>query len=347
MKPRQRQLLTTPDEIFDIVKSFMRPSPQNLGKTMRPEFGLDTEFYNGAYPDSILTHVTIADAEGSCLIIEAKAPEQQAALAEAWKHTLASEALFFTHYGQDDLMLLERAGCHVENVWDSGIIANHLSLLTTALKELALEYKIADEVMTYARLLDTVIPPDEKHLYLKAGQVIQAYDLTRVPKASINEQITLDYCAQDGFYGLQVARHMRDVVLPSMYAPETQAIIEEAQFGTSILLARYNAKGYTIDEDILKATIDSVQAEVDELEKRGRAMVREAMEWDKPAIPDAMELLRPSQPVPVPLPMINPDRVTLKLDTPILADPNPTPEPPREAPKRIMLRLGGGAEILE
>jgi hypothetical protein len=269
-------------------------------QSILPVIGLDTEFFGGAYPDTQLTHIQLADEEGTAVVLDVGEPALLEAFVSAWREFNMHRAMYCLHYGQDDLMLLIRAGIDIECLWDSGIMANHMALLNTALKSLAQEYGIAENVMTYAGMLQLVVPPDELHKYVKAGEVIQAYDLSQIVPGTHQHQIMIDYCAQDPYLGLRVAKHMMTEVLPTLYDPYTSRILENAQFDAALLLAKHNSRGYGINEKVLLDTIDAVQADVDALDKRGRQYVRDAMGWSAPAETSALSLLNPNPTAPTP-----------------------------------------------
>lgn len=252
-------------------------------------YSLDVEFFNGTYPDSELTHATLG-IPGTTVLLEFPDQEARVAFSQAWYNSALREFTAYLHFGQDDLLLLMREGIEIGDIYDTGTVANHLSLKLTALKDVAKEYKQAEVTTSYWALLKKVIPPEFVNDYIRGSEVIKAYDLRRVTDPE-KQAIVNDYCGQDVVLGYLVGEHFRKEVMPRMYDADTLEIIYKAQFGSAIYLAQHNLKGYPIDEASLRSVIKDFQAEVDDLEKTGRQMVRDAMGWDN--MPSALDLLNP------------------------------------------------------
>lgn len=280
----------TPEDIRVLVLTF----GQHMDTLPGVGFAADTEFHNGTYPDSEMTHLTL-HTPGTTVLLEFPDQAARTAMAQAWNQSGLYRHRASLHFGQDDMMLLMREGCIIHHVVDTGLIANHLSLQQTAMKDLAKEYKLFDKTISYWSLLKQVIPFNEADEYIKGANVIKAYDLRRVTDPE-KRALVHEYCGQDGVIGFKLSKYMIEEILYKMYDNNTLGIMFDAQFGSAVYLAQHNARGYPIDIDSLKTTLAEFEAEVEDLEKRGMAMVREAMQWDRPPENSILALLADTKP---------------------------------------------------
>ena len=293
--------------------------------------GLDTEFHGGGYPDSTLTHLTLS-TEGYDFVFELTKPGVMAATESGWAQNWLHRITFATHFGQEDIMLLMRAGCRVDRIWDSGIISNHLGLINTSLKEMVIDYDLAVKedykpITSYAQLLRTILPLAEQQNYFKKnGDVMQSYPLDLAEGE--NRIKVLAYAAQDGGLTQALCHHLRDLVLPTIYDQHSLEIILTAQFEAAILLARNNSRGYNIDTKTLHALVSEIADEVGELDVTGRELVREAMGWD--------EQIQDENPLAAFLPKPKPQQMEMEL-----------PAGPRQPTPAILLGRSGATFITE